>query len=190
MKLYSHSEQELMKAQKDGVEVDLTFYQTKEGEKAYSQAITFLEKQKSLPPLKWNTMLYKASKDHVLDIGSKGLTSSMGSDGTMPSDRIARYGVLDSTWADSCIFGVLTPMEGIERLIVCDGQPQRNFRKAIFSNDLKSCGICCGNHLTHENIIQCLYVVRIINHGEKNECIAQQFGLKLGDKKVLTNITS
>jgi len=44
MKLYSHSEQELMKAQKDGVEVDLTFYQTKEGEKAYSQAITFLEK--------------------------------------------------------------------------------------------------------------------------------------------------
>lgn len=103
-------------------------------------------------------MLYKASRDHVLDIGPKGMTTSRGSDDSMPFDRIQRYGRLEKAWADSCIFGALTPLEAIERLIVCDGEPKRGFRKAIFSPDFKSCGACCGDHTTHDNVIQLLYV--------------------------------
>lgn len=94
----------------------------------------------------------------MVDIGPKGLTTSAGSDGSTPHDRIERYGKLEKSWADSCIFGAQSPLEALERLIVCDGQQQRGFRKAIFNPDFKSCGICCDDHLTHENIIQLLYV--------------------------------
>ena len=47
----------------------------------------------------------KAAKDHVNDIGPKGLVSSMGSNGSLPTDRIAKYGKIDETWAESNIFG-------------------------------------------------------------------------------------
>lgn len=105
--------------------------------------------------------MYKACRDHVLDIGPKGLTTTRGSDSSAPTDRIARYGILDSTWADSCIFGVIDPQEAMERLIVCDGQPKRGFRKAIFSQEFKQCGVCCGDHSTHDNTVQLLYVCKI-----------------------------
>jgi len=101
---------------------------THEGPKAYQHALSFLEKQRPLKPIKWSDELYNACRDHAYDVGPKGMTSSRGSDGSYPTKRIARYGVLDSSWADSCIFGALNPMEALERLIVCDGQPQRGFR--------------------------------------------------------------
>jgi hypothetical protein len=81
----------------------------------------------------------------------------------MPIDRISRHGSLDQcwSWADSCIFGAINPLEALERLIVCDGQPQRGFREAIFNQDFKMCGICCNAHATHDNVIQLLYVDKI-----------------------------
>jgi len=126
-----------------------------------------LEKQKPLPPLEWNSLLYMACRDHTKDIGPKGLTTIKGTDGSMPTDRIARYGILESKLADSCIFSVISPLEALERLIVCDGQKQRGFRKAIFSKEFKYCGVSCGLHSRHENIIQLLYVCEIYENDEK-----------------------
>ena len=103
------------------VNVKIKCLQTREGPKAYEEAIKFLEKQKTLRPMKWQPELYKASKDHVQDIGPRGTISSIGSDGEGPSQRIARYGAIDVHWAESNIFGANTAKEAIERLIVCDG---------------------------------------------------------------------
>ena len=94
------------------------------------------------------------------------MTSARGSDGSFPTDRIARYAILDSAWADSCVFGALTPMEALERLIVCDGQPQRGFRQAVFNSEFHLCGICCYFHSSHENIVQVLYVNKLLKMGE------------------------
>ena len=47
--------------------------------------------------------------------------SSIGTDGSMPTDRISRYGTIDETWAESNIFGGYSANEVIERLLVCDG---------------------------------------------------------------------
>ena len=60
-------------------------------------------------------------------------------------------------------------MEALERLIVCDGQPQRGFREAIFNHDFKLCGICCNAHTTHENVIQLLYVDKIFANDQPKE---------------------
>jgi len=60
--------------------------------------------------------------------------STIGSDGSLPPDRIGRYANIDETWAESNIFGGLNSKEVIERLIVCDGQPTRGFRKSLFND--------------------------------------------------------
>lgn len=84
--------------------------------------------------------------------------SSIGTDGSMPTDRISRYGTIDETWAESNIFGGYSASEVIERLLVCDGQPTRGFRKTFFNDQLVYCGISSGIHSVHGNIIQFEYV--------------------------------
>lgn len=74
-------------------------------------------------------------------------------------------------------------MEALERLIVCDGQPQRGFRKAIFNPDFKSCGICCDQHATHENVVQLLYVQRLWRPDEQQASRSQAFGSQTPAKK-------
>ena len=34
----------------------------------------------------------KAARDHVIDIGEKGIVSSLGTNGSLPTDRINKYG--------------------------------------------------------------------------------------------------
>ena len=97
------------------------FTETREGAKAYTDAVTFLRKQRPRPPFKWSEELHLACKDHVDDIAPKGLVQSQGSDGSGPTDRISKYGRLDESWADACIYGAINTKEVIERLIVCDG---------------------------------------------------------------------
>jgi len=43
-------------------------------------------------PLEWSDGLYLAAKDHCTDAGANGLTSWLGSDGSNPGTRIAKYG--------------------------------------------------------------------------------------------------
>jgi hypothetical protein len=103
--------------------------ETHEGTAAYKDAIEFLKLQPPVP-----TAMQRAAKDHIDDIGPKGQTSSLGSgnllilvtkilyiDGSLPTDRLARYCNIDESWAENMCFQCLTPQEVMERLIVSDG---------------------------------------------------------------------
>ena len=61
---------------------------TKEGVKAVNEAIDFLRKAQVVPLLKWNAQLAIASKEHVEDIGMKGLMQHESSSGKEAKDRI------------------------------------------------------------------------------------------------------
>ena len=84
----------------------------------------------------------------------------------MPTDRISRYGIIDETWAESNIFGGYNAQEVVERLLVCDGQPTRGFRKTLFNDQLLLCGVSCGPHAAHGNMIQFEYVKGLLREGE------------------------
>lgn len=90
----------------------------------------------------------------------------MGSDGTLPTDRISKYGQIDETWGESNIYGGLDAKEVIERLLTCDGQPTRGFRTNLFNENLILCGVATGLHKSHDNMIQIEYVKGLLNHGE------------------------
>lgn len=50
-----------------------------------------------------------------------GQIDAVGSDGSLPTDRIARHCNVAETWAESTVFGCLTASEVVESLIVNDG---------------------------------------------------------------------
>jgi len=49
------------------------------------------------------------------------MTTSLGSDGSLPTDRLARYCVVDEAWAESMCFAAVSAKEVIERIVVDDG---------------------------------------------------------------------
>ena len=143
-----------------------SFIETKEGPSAYVEAIEFLRNRKGMKEFKWCEKLEAAGKEFVDDIGPKGLVSSLGSDGSLPTDRISKYGTINETWGESNIYGGLDSKEVIERLLVSDNQPTRGFRSNMFNDHLHYCGIATGLHATHDNMIQIEYVKELLNPGE------------------------
>ena len=79
---------------------------------------------------------------------------------------MARYGTVDETWGEINIYGGLNSSEVVERLIVCDGQPSRGFRKTLFNKELLLCGIAAGPHKELDNIIQIEYVNALLEVGQ------------------------
>ena len=69
-------------------------------------------------------------------------------DGSLPTDRMARYCGINETWAESSCFGSISAAEVMEQMIVNDGQKHRGFRKNIFNEDLCLTGIAAGPHVT------------------------------------------
>ena len=59
--------------------------------------------------------------DHVCDLGKSGEKTALGSDGSLPTDRIARYCKIDEAWAESTVFGAQSAEEVLEQLLVHDG---------------------------------------------------------------------
>jgi uncharacterized protein YkwD len=67
-----------------------TNLRTNEGAKAVHEAIDFLQKkaEKIEKPLTWSEELAKAAKEHVEDVGPKGLLCHESSSGTTVKERL------------------------------------------------------------------------------------------------------
>jgi uncharacterized protein YkwD len=119
---------------------------TTEGSAAFEEAISFLKSRTALRGLNNDDILRNASKDHVLDIGSKGLTSHEGSDGSSVVERIEKYGEWDGACCENIDFGMKLPEDIVISLIVDDGLPNRPQRSNLFSPEFKYIGVSSGPH--------------------------------------------
>ena len=120
--------------------------QTFEGGKAVKEAIQFLKTQKPVQELNLSAEIQKACKDHVDDIGPKGLTTHEGSDGSNLADRIEKYCEWDGATAENLEFGLKIPENIMLNLLINDGVEQRFQRSNLFHPELKYVGIACGPH--------------------------------------------
>lgn len=145
--------------------------ETKEGQLAYMEALEFLRVQTPLKPFKWSDQLASAAKDHALDLSITLQTGVIGSDGSLPTDRIARYCNVSETWAESTVFGCTTATEVVESLIVNDGQPGvRGFRSTLFNKeDLKLVGISGSPHKTEDSSVLLTYAASILTTGQNEK---------------------
>jgi len=101
-------------------------------------------------------------------LGSSGLNSAFGSDGSLPTERILKYCNIDETWAESTVFGSYTVLEVIEKLLVNDGHMgNRGFRRALFSEELGVCGTACGPHSKESTVFTLVYAKATLKIGQQ-----------------------
>jgi uncharacterized protein YkwD len=119
---------------------------TKEGVFVWNEAINFLNKQAPMYPMKWDPKLVQAAKDHVLDLAANSMTGHIGSSGSTPSQRIQKYGNINTTASENIACGSDVPDDVVNQLIVDDDFPTRGHRYTVYSNTIFLMGAYCGYH--------------------------------------------
>ncbi|HJV65809.1 MAG TPA: CAP domain-containing protein [Geomonas sp.] len=119
---------------------------TSEGVAAVDDAIAFLEKQRSVPPLQWSAGLARAAADLVNEQGRTGGVGHNGGDSGDMEARIEKHGSWVRRIAENIGYGPDTPRLMVMELIIDDKVPDRGHRKNIFNHGLSVAGAACGPH--------------------------------------------
>lgn len=133
----------------DNVYTDSQGYliRTQEGQGAVDEAINAMHLQKPMSMLRPQQYLALAASDLCNDLGPKGMTGHIGSDGSSMKQRIERHNpdALNAGCSEISSYGDMTPMETVRSLIVDDGIQSRANRKMLFES-FSSTGIAIGTH--------------------------------------------
>lgn len=87
-----------------------------------------------------------AARDHVKEQGPTGATGHHGTEGSLPWDRINRYGTWANKTAENIAYGHSSARDIVIALIIDDGVRNRGHRKTIFDTSLRIIGVATGPH--------------------------------------------
>src|SRR5258708_27148544 len=110
-----------------------------------AEAIRFLERAHSLPPLTRSTGLAQGAQLHV---ESQGPTGKSGH-GSNPFGRIERFGQWVGSAGENIAYGKGDARTIVCRLIVDQGVSNRGHRKNIFSSNFGAAGVAYGPHAAY-----------------------------------------
>jgi uncharacterized protein YkwD len=116
-----------------------------EGAKAIDEAIQFLRAAQPLPALTVAQGMTSGAKDHVLDLTRTGASGHRGSDGSLPDQRVNRYGSYQGAVAENIAYAAATAREAVLGMIVDDGVPARGHRLNLFNPVFRTAGIASGS---------------------------------------------
>ena len=122
---------------------------TKEGVAVVNETIEYIKNYKpdpAHPDLEWSEELWKAARDHALDIGPNSLMSHTGSDGSSITERIERYCKILSSWGENIAYGFDNALNVLIFLIIDDGIPCRGHRENIFNRTFRFHGCFTASH--------------------------------------------
>lgn len=128
------------------VVVDGRRIKTVEGVTAVDEAIAFLKSTPPVPALSASQPLTLSARDHVRDLGPRGVTGHVGADNSQPADRISRYGRPRTISGEGITFGPISARSIVIQLIVDDDVPGRDHRKNLFEPAFRVAGIAIGPH--------------------------------------------
>lgn len=129
-----------------------TALQTREGRPAAEEAIRALRAQSPLPALTWADGMARSAYDHVLDIGPRGTTGHIGSDGSTPSDRVNRYGNWVGYISENIDFGPDRALLVVRDFVIDDGVPDRGHRRNLLDGSVRVAGVACGAHAQYRTM--------------------------------------
>ena len=145
-----------------------TTLRTKEGPAAVNEAIEYLNRISAVRPLKWHEELGRAARDHVTDIGPKGLVQHESSDGTSVKERLKKYGKIVTCYGENLSFHCETALEVILQLLVDDGVPNRGHRENLFNPDFRVVGVYSGAHKDFDTMSTLDYCASFVKAGEED----------------------
>ncbi len=119
---------------------------------AVKEAIETLKRTAPRPELERAEALETAARDHVRDIGPKGLVQHKGQDGSQPVDRIARHGINRTATAEVISFGPSRARDVVIELVIDEGVKDRGHRKILLDPELRYAGAACGPHKVYRTM--------------------------------------
>jgi uncharacterized protein YkwD len=125
---------------------------TQEGVAALDDAVRTLRQLQPLTLVTTSAALVAAARDHVRDIGPKGLLAHEGTDKSSPSDRVARYATDLSGVGEVISFGPDQASAVVIDLIVDDGVRDRGHRKILLDDRMRFAGAACGAHAVYRTM--------------------------------------
>ena len=120
---------------------------TFEGTRAADEALEFLQKATPLPQFDLSQGISLAARERLVDMSKTGTQGHRGSDGSLPNDRLDKYGSWSKSIGEAISYNVGTAREVVLGFIVDDGTSNRGHRKNIFSPDYTVVGIASGDSL-------------------------------------------
>ena len=119
---------------------------TKEGAAALDDAVRALRRAKRSRALVFDRLMASAARDHVADIGPRGVLSHEGVDGSLPFSRLARYGLVIGTGSENIGVAFTDAELFVIHQLVDDGVKDRGHRKNILDRRFRRIGVACGPH--------------------------------------------
>jgi uncharacterized protein YkwD len=114
---------------------------------AVEEAIDFLERQASLPPLGSDRRIAAAARQHAQAQGARG-DLGHGPAGSL-GQRLRGQGVWAGLSAENISYGFEDPRDVVRQLIVDSGVPGRGHRRNIFGAAYQLAGVACGPHRSY-----------------------------------------
>ena len=124
---------------------------TKEGTRAYDEAIQFLRRTSAQPALTFSPGMSRAAADHCAEQAGGGM-SHRGRGGSSTADRINRYGASGGSWGENLSCWRNSAREIVIALIVDDGLRSRKHRANIFGSNFGYAGAAMGAHAQYRTI--------------------------------------
>lgn len=116
---------------------------TNEGVAAVDEAIAYLRGLRPLPAMQMSAGMCHSANDHVLDVVNNDQTSHRGTDGSLPEDRIGRYGSVTGSGqiAENIAYDAYSARDVVIGFIIDDGFAKRSHRLNIFSTEFTVIGV-------------------------------------------------
>ncbi|MFZ0267252.1 CAP domain-containing protein [Caulobacter sp.] len=111
---------------------------------AVEEAIDFLERQASLPPLESDRRVAAAARQHAQAQGARGDVGHGGAGGL--GQRLRGQGVWAGLSAENISYGFDDARDVVRQLIIDSGVPGRGHRRNIFASGYQLAGVACGPH--------------------------------------------
>lgn len=143
-----------LRRHKDSFDADRTYtqerngkkfqYVTKEGPSAVQEAISFLERQAPVKPLKSAKGLQEVARRSVHETGSSGKQGTLAL--SLINKDNSEYGEFGGRAGEIVAYGAHSAEEFIADFVICDGDHSRNWRKQLFAPEYEFIGISSGRH--------------------------------------------
>lgn len=115
-----------------------------EGASAVDEAISFLRAAQPLPPLSVSKGMSSGASDQAKDVTRTGGTGHRGSDGSLPDQRVNRYGSFQGSIGENIAYASGSAREAVLGMIVDDGVPGRGHRLNIFNPAYRTTGVAAA----------------------------------------------
>jgi uncharacterized protein YkwD len=115
-----------------------------EGRTPIIELIEILKQTEPLPEFKTAEGMVKAASDHTRDLVRNNKTGHRGTDGSLPDERVSKYGIAKGGVSENISYGANTARDVVLTMLIDDGIPSRNHRKNLLNPNLVVVGLGTG----------------------------------------------